>query len=861
MKSTAGFLKSVFGRVKRATQRQAPFSVTFERFKEVLRNNNSALEIITDMGEKLGGDYLFDIQYIKSAYSQLSEALSDSLRNFDLLTREKYPLLHDVYRRIDKQINIALYDLPYGPGRRVVPFEDITWDMRREVGGKNAGLSDLKNTLRINIPHGFAITTHAFDEFIDHNRLNSRIASLSEDAGHNQAGLDELRAGIIDSEIPPLLEADIRAALRKTRDECWEECSLAVRSSAEEEDSEISFAGQFETVLNVPPTVKNVGDAYKRVVASLFSIHSAAYQESFGFDIGRLKMAVSCMAMIDAVSSGVIYSADPNGDREKIIINSAWGLGPTVVEGKADTDFYLLSKASTPELIEERRGSKEFMTVGVAGGGTGTVDTPEELRQKNSLSRDQAISLAEQAIFIERHFRKPQDIEWAIDGSGAIFILQTRELRVGDPGRASVAPALPAGPKTVLMKGQGIVVQKGVAVGRVFIAGDIDGQDHSLKGAILVARHDSPDFVRLMPYVSAIITDVGAPTSHMASLCREFRVPAIVNTGDATRILRHGQEVTVDAYDENNTVYDGIVGELIEHAYLNSPDMESVYEYRKKRYILRYISPLNLIEPLRDNFTPEGCKTMHDIIRFIHEKSIAELVESAEYGANVKDRIAVRLKLPIPADILVIDIGGGLDMTGSNSGENIRGKGVAAVGQITSIPLKAIINGMLHPGAWHSETIPLNMSDLMTSMTRMPDIISESRTRVFYNVAVASKEYVNMNMKFGYHFNMLDCFCSENAKDNHIYFRFAGGATDILKRSRRVQLIAAVLKKYGFSVVTKGDLLIARLANIRQDEMQEILDQLGRLIAYVRKLDALLGDDSAVLRYADRFIGGNYDLN
>jgi pyruvate,water dikinase len=167
---------------------------------------------------------------------------------------------------------------------------------------------------------------------------------------------------------------------------------------------------------------------------------------------------------------------------------------------------------------------------------------------------------------------------------------------------------------------------------------------------------------------------------------------------------------------------------------------------------------------------------------------------------------------------------------------------------------------MLYPGAWHSETVPLRINDLITSMTRMSDIISESRTKVFQNVAVASKDYVNLNMKFGYHFNILDCYCSENARNNHVYFRFAGGATDILKRSRRVQLIAIILKKYGFNVITKGDLLIGRLANMKRDEMEVVLDRLGRLIAYIRKLDALLRDDAAIERYAKRFMEGNYEL-
>ena len=858
IKRSLGFLRSVFDSARRAASPQSPFHLLFEIFQQVLESNNRALEIITDMGEKLGGDYLFDIQYIKNAYSKLSAALTGSIRKFELLTRRKYPLLGDVYKRIDNQIRNTIYDLPLISGKRVIFYEDITWDMRRDIGGKNAGLADLKNILKLNVPYGFAITTYAFDEFIQHNGLDKRIDELREDTELSEARLDELRGLIIAAEIPPDLDRDIQVAIDRTRAGCGEKCFLAVRSSAEEEDGELSFAGQFDTVLNVPLTSGAVIDAYKKVVASLFSIHALTYQRSFGYDFGKLKMAAGCMAMVDATSSGVIYSANPDGDNETMLINSLWGLGKTVVDGQADADLYIVRKDTSPELISERSGKKEFMTVNAADGGTLLTNTPDELKARSSLTLEQIKELAMQAMFIEKYFRKPQDIEWAIDKTGKIFVLQSRQMRTEDK-RGAPSPGRSVEAKTVLMQGKGIVVQKGVGAGRVFIVNNIDELGHFPRGAVLVAKYDSSNFVRLMPYVSAILTDTGTPTSHMASLCREFRVPAIVNTGDATKVLRHGQEITVDAYDGNNTIYDGIIKELIAFAHSDSPDMESLYEYRKKRYVLRYISPLNLIDPLKDNFTPDGCKTIHDIIRFMHEKSIAEIIEGAGQGADL-DSHAVKLELPIPADIIVIDIGGGLDLAGGISKKHIGKRDMVKVEQVTSIPLKAIIKGMLYPGAWHSETVPLNMNDLITSMMRMPDIISESRAKVFHNVAVVSKEYVNLNMKFGYHFNVLDCYCSEKARDNHIYFRFAGGATDILKRSRRVRLIAIILKKYGFNVMTKGDLLIGRLANMKQDEMREILDRLGRLIAYIRKLDALLVDDEAIERYANRFMEGNYEL-
>jgi pyruvate,water dikinase len=295
--------------------------------------------------------------------------------------------------------------------------------------------------------------------------------------------------------------------------------------------------------------------------------------------------------------------------------------------------------------------------------------------------------------------------------------------------------------------------------------------------------------------------------------------------------------------------------------------MEDVYEYRKKRYVLRYISPLNLVDPLVDNFAVKGCKTIHDIVRFIHEKSVAELINNARHeNSKLNRRFAVKLELPIPAGIVIIDIGGGLNLTGSPDdtppGNFLRHRPKklksATPEEITSLPLKAIIKGMMHTDAWHSDVVSFKAADLVTSIMRTSDIASGNMNNSIYNVAVASKDYVNLNLRFGYHFTIVDCFCSENAKNNHIYFRFVGGATDIVKRSRRVRLLADILKGYGFNTSIKGDLLIGRLANIGRDEMIEILERLGLLIVYARQLDALLRDDSSVERYAKNFIEGNY---
>ncbi len=854
MKNVIDRIKSLIGLSREDGAGVLPIRTVFRNFKEVLESNNRALEIITDMGEKLGGDYLFDINYIKSAYSELAGTVSNSLQNFDALTSNKYLKLHEVSQRIDDQIKMLIYDVTPSRGVMVLSFKDITWNMFRDVGGKNAALAEMTNYLKLNIPEGFAITTSAYDEFVEHNVLRERIGSLRKSPVVEERVLKELMGLIVSGEIPPDLDNAIGIAVEKIRETFGRNCFLAVRSSAEEEDGDHSFAGQFETVLNVPLDETALKEAYKKVLASLFSPNAVAYQTGLGYQVGDIKMAVGCIVMVDAAKSGVIYTIAPNGDRDILVINSTWGLGVPVVEGQVDADMFMVKKGIGPEVLGTRSGTKEYMVARLEGGGIEKVRVPDEIAGVPSLNTEEVSELARQAVYIEKHFRRPMDIEWAIDKSGRVFILQARVLRGMEPARKEGnRRERTSGSRLVLMKDKGIVVQKGAGGGRVFLLRHPGEIDRFPKGSVLVSKYDSSNFVRIMPYVSAIITDVGAPTSHMASLCREFRVPTVVNTGDATRIFEHGQEITLTVDEEGATAYDGIISELLEDDERNSMRMEELYEYRKRRYVLRYISMLNLVDPMLDNFSPEGCRTMHDILRFMHEKAVGELIASAGHGGEIlKKHAAVKLDLPIPAGIVAIDIGGGLE-AGPDAGK-------ASFDQISCIPLRAVVRGMMHPGVWHADAVPLKVGDFFSSMMRMPDLAADRSEYVGYNVAVVSGEYLNLSIRFGYHFTVLDCYCSENARNNHVYFRFIGGATDMVKRSRRVEVISSILKEFGFTITTKGDLLIGRLANVNRDGMEGLLDQLGRLLAFTRQLDAVLNDDASVDRFVKNFIAGNYTI-
>jgi len=271
MKTLMQKMRSLVGRY--AGQRDAgsvDVRVAFTTYKKILDDNDRALEIITDMGEKMSGGYLFDIIYIRKAYTDLAAGMRVSLEDFHQLTERHYPQLDDVFNRIDSHI-LALISGTAKPAERLtVGFDDITPEMAREVGGKNYHLSALRNRLGLEVPEGFALTAFAYEEFVRHNHLGEIIAVLVDD-GDDSGRRRELRRKIMNGDLPPALEEALAFALKQLRNRCGKDCFLAVRSSAEEEDDVFSFAGQFETVLNVPAAdFKAVRDAYREVLRASF---------------------------------------------------------------------------------------------------------------------------------------------------------------------------------------------------------------------------------------------------------------------------------------------------------------------------------------------------------------------------------------------------------------------------------------------------------------------------------------------------------------------------------------------------------------------------------------------------------------
>ena len=451
-------------------------------------------------------------------------------------------------------------------------------------------------------------------------------------------------------------------------------------------------------------------------------------------------------------------------------------------------------------------------------------------------------------LSLERYFKKPQDVEWTIDQSGKIYVLQSRPLRAitKAPG---IGPVSEAKKKyKVIVEKKGRIAQGGIATGPVFLFKSLEDLDKFPEGAILVARRDSSHFVKIMPKASAILTDVGSPTSHMATLCREFRVPAIVGMQNITDLVKEGEIITVDADD--NCVYLGKVEELLKFQAASQLDLAETKEFRLLRKILHLVSPLNLVDPLMKNFTPESCKTFHDLLRFCHEMAVQELINLGKEGNTLLNKnITKKLDLRIPTGILVIDLGGGLKPEASNK-EKVR------LEDIECVPFRSVLEGMLEPGVWQTQAVQMRFKDLLSSMLRTPDLTPKY---VGENIAVISTYYLNLSLRFGYHFNIIDIYSSPNVRENHIYFRFVGGAADFSKRTRRIKLIEKILSYYEFNVVTKGDLLVARLANIPLEEIEELLKMTGRLIGFTRQLDVLMDSDAHIEEAFYKFISRKFE--
>ena len=460
-------------------------------------------------------------------------------------------------------------------------FPHITMADLPQVGGKNASLGEMVSHLAetgVRVPGGFATTADAFRLFLEHDGLAGRIqAAVSAIDIDDVTALAHTGAQVRDwieqQPFPPALEADIRGAYAELmqNDPDPDRVTWAVRSSATAEDlPDASFAGQQETFLNIGG-IDNILQAIRSVFASLYNDRAIAYRVHHGFDHHDVALSAGIQRMVrsDVGASGVMFTVDTeSGFDRAVFVTSSYGLGEAVVQGAVNPDeFYVYKpglREGRPAILKRQVGEKAVAmryTAGThVGGSTGFVDVPAEDRARLSITDAEVTELAHHALVIEEHYGRPMDIEWAKDGlTGELFIVQARPETVVSRADGTVMSRFVLGAHGDPIVTGRAIGQK-VGAGPVRVLTDLAGMAQFERGDVLVADMTDPDWEPIMKKASAIVTNRGGRTCHAAIIARELGIPAVVGTGDATRVLQLGAEVTVScAEGDDGHVYAGLL--------------------------------------------------------------------------------------------------------------------------------------------------------------------------------------------------------------------------------------------------------------------------------------------------------------
>ncbi|WP_372764940.1 phosphoenolpyruvate synthase [Litorivivens sp.] len=458
----------------------------------------------------------------------------------------------------------------------VLWFQELGMADVDRVGGKNASLGEMISELSgagVSVPGGFATTASAYRDFLQQSGLNERIKQRLEglDVDDVKTLLEtgkDIRQWIIDTPFPAELDAAVNEAFAELA-EGNVDIAVAVRSSATAEDlPDASFAGQQETFLNIRG-LDNVKVAIKEVFASLYNDRAIAYRVHKGFEHADVALSAGIQRMVrsEIGASGVMFSMDTESGFDGVVfITASYGLGETVVQGSVNPDEFYVHKAllegGKHAVLRRNLGAKAIKMIygseASAGKSVQTVDVEDAERNRFCITDEEVMALAQQALIIEKHYQRPMDIEWAKDGdTGELFIVQARPETVKSQESANLM-------ERYLLKEKGKVVCEGRSIGQrigsgpVRVIADLSEMDQVQKGDVLVTDMTDPDWEPIMKRASAIVTNRGGRTCHAAIIARELGIPAVVGCGDATQVLKSGQEVTVScAEGDTGLVYQG----------------------------------------------------------------------------------------------------------------------------------------------------------------------------------------------------------------------------------------------------------------------------------------------------------------
>ncbi len=522
--------------------------------------------------------------------------------------------------------------------------------------------------------------------------------------------------------------------------------------------------------------------------------------------------------LVDAAVSGVFYSHDPQGTTKGTRINATPGLGSGVVDGKKETSLYLITEKE-----------KQLSTI-------------QHCHGKPLLSEEQLRLITEVGKKLENHFNTPQDMEWSIDRNGRCIILQSRPLEINRQPATETPRSIEISP---VFSG-GITASAGVCSGKAVVITTEQEAVNAPQGAILIFSHPLPQWAPLLNRAAGVLAVTGSEAGHLATVTREYSLPALFGCGEDIMGLAE-KTITLDAH--NKLIYMGKVETVLQNRCEKNSLMKGSPVETILGKALRYITPLNLDDPESTKFKSVFCKTLHDITRFCHEKSVSAMFNfSDQYDFH--QAAAKRLVDDTPLEWWVIDLADGLRQEVDPATATVH------INDIVSTPMRAI---------WQGITAYPWKGPPPVSMRGFGSIIFQSSMRPEFTPAVAahklnsrsffliSRNFCNLGIRLGYHYAMIESYLSEFLTESYITFRFKGGAADMQRKAVRARLLAEVLEYYDFRVELHSDALVARIKKQPVNYLRQRLMILGYLSLHARQLDMVMNQAQMVEKYRTKF--------
>lgn len=810
------------------------FRRRYHWFRRLIRADRTALDDMAVIQKMLHEDTPYGMVRVKTVCAKISLEVWKTVDSLRKLAPERYHALEDNFKiirsRIDERLQPA-HKTESGP--MILDMSDIGLFASDIVGRKLSMLGEISGSGGMKTPGGFAITAAGFHYFMNHNQLGDEIerrirAADATDLDELHALSSSIQSLIMESPLPDEMAAEFAGAAAKYQG------SMAVRSSALSEDAEgSSFAGLHGSILNVDP--ENLVPAYKEVVAGLYSLPAMTYRLNRGIPDSDAVMCVGVLEMIEARSGGVLYTADPLGRKAGFVINSVWGLPKPVVEGRCAGDVLRVSE-DAQQVLEIIPEEKACMFSPLPEEGVARLAVADGERDKLSLGVDEGLELASLAAKLVEQFGGPLDVEWVITSAGEIIILQCRPL-------APVSLSTDVKGRGILdsdhLLAGGVAASPGIASGPVHhVEKAVDVLDFP-EGAVLVTPQAHPSLASLLGRAAAVVAETGSVTGHLATVCREYGVPAIFGLDGAVGVLEQGKEVTVDA--DGGFVKEGsAVGRKARGSVwsrIETPVRKTLRE------AAAFITPLKLIDPSSPYFLAENVRSYHDIVRFCHQKAVEEMFS---FGRDHKfpERSSKQLEIGgNPTRWWVLNLDDGFE-------SEVQGKFVS-LEEIACRPMLAIWQGV-SASPWQGPP-PVDAGGFLSVVFRStldgslaPGARAKQTERNYFMI---SRNYCCLTSRLGYHFSTIETLVAGRESENYASFRFQGGAADDERRMRRVHLIAKILEDAGFTAEIREDRLNARVQGLPEERMYELLRTLGYLSIHTRQLDMVLSGAADIRHY------------